>query len=226
MERTLGKLLAAALCVAAPCRGDGGKSIDAIVARNLFCSTCRSHGPARSGLTLQLISTMVVPSDERWSVALILDTATRNTALYARGAPLPGGARIVRIVEKRVYLARGGRIEQLLLDGDAAKPSVAAPTFAIDRRQLDQLLADPVALAGLARAIPSPHGFKLYAIRPDSIAARLGLENGDTVRSIDGLEVNTLDQAMAAYVRLRRANRVTVAVERRGREVTLDYTIE
>src|SRR4051812_30089099 len=56
---------------------------------------------------------------------------------------------------------------------------------------LRDLLNDPMRLASSARIIPSmvdghPHGFRLAAIRPNTIVQQLGLQNGDTVIGING----------------------------------------
>ena len=59
------------------------------------------------------------------------------------------------------------------------------------RATLQRLLDDPSLVATSARVIPSvrngdSEGFKLYAIRPGSFYAKLNLQNGDTVRAING----------------------------------------
>lgn len=100
----------------------------------------------------------------------------------------------------------------------------------IDRSLVDKLLANTTELATSARFVPSvkdgrPNGFKLYAIRPASIFGKIGLQNGDTVKQINGMEMATPDQALAVYSKLRTASHLTVSLERRGETITLDYTI-
>ncbi len=85
-------------------------------------------------------------------------------------------------------------------------------------------------LATSARFVPSikdgkPNGFKLYAIRPNSIFGKMGLQNGDTLKSINGNDMTTPDAALALYSKLRNASHLSVQVERRGETVPLDYTI-
>jgi general secretion pathway protein C len=254
-----------------------GKEVDTIVKRDVFCSSCApitptgdnpagnqndnaggDQAPRRTDLPIELVSTMVVPSDENWSMAVIKDTSTKekDSALYRRGSVLPGGAaRVLRIIEKKVYLTNNNRIEYLSMDGDApaqAAPVVAAPTAVasgdpldndinkgvrcngsnceIDRPLIDKLLANTTMLATAARFVPSikdgkPNGFKLYAIRPNSIFGKIGLQNGDTVKSINGMEMSSPDQALGVYSKVRSASHLTVSVERRGETTTLDYTI-
>ncbi len=103
-------------------------------------------------------------------------------------------------------------------------------TFTIAAALRDRVLLDPMLLAGGARVVPaikngSPAGFKLYAIRPSSLVAALGLANGDRVHTVDGTAVSSMDSALDVYSRLRTATRVTVEVERRGQDLALQYEI-
>ena len=81
-----------------------------------------------------------------------------------------------------------------------------------------------------ARVVPSvqngkPNGFKLYAIRPNSAYAKLGLTNGDTLSSINGFELTSADKALEVYTKLREATRLSVEITRRGKPMTLNYSI-
>jgi general secretion pathway protein C len=101
----------------------------------------------------------------------------------------------------------------------------------VDRSLLDKLLNYQPALSTSARFVPSfkdgkPRGFKVYAIRPGSIFASLGLQNADLILAINGLPMATPDQALAAYDKVKNASHLEFQVERRGESVTLDYQIK
>ena len=101
----------------------------------------------------------------------------------------------------------------------------------VPRATLQRLLDDPSLVAGSARVIPamrsgSPDGFKLYAIRPGSFYARLNLQNGDTVRAVNGYELTSPDRAIEVFSRLGSATTVTLDVERRGQPVILTISIK
>jgi len=103
-------------------------------------------------------------------------------------------------------------------------------TFEIDKALVDKVLANPMAVAKGARIVPAvkngkPDGFKLYAIRPSSVYAKLGLTNGDTLQSINGFELTSADKALEVYTKLREATSLEMEVTRRGKPVTLKYTI-
>lgn len=102
--------------------------------------------------------------------------------------------------------------------------------YEIDKSLVEKVLLNPMAVAKGARVVPSmkngkPDGFKLYAIRPTSAFAKLGLSNGDTLQSINGFELTSADKALEVYTKLREATSLEVEVTRRGKPVTLKYSI-
>lgn len=122
------------------------------------------------------------------------------------------------------------------LDVDVLADRLAAQIRTVDathrevpRRLVDDVLANPTAFARGARVLPAVTagvvtGFKIYAVKPGGVYARLGLVNGDVVTAIAGRPVDTMDRALEAYGALRTASQVEVAVLRRGKPVTLTVT--
>ncbi|MBL0217139.1 MAG: hypothetical protein IPQ07_25100 [Myxococcales bacterium] len=104
-------------------------------------------------------------------------------------------------------------------------------TYKLDRALIDRLLANPMVFAKGARVVPSvkngkPSGFRLYAIRPGSLFAALGLTNGDTLLSVNGFELTSADRALEVYTKIRDASALEIEIERRGKRLTLRYAIE
>jgi general secretion pathway protein C len=102
--------------------------------------------------------------------------------------------------------------------------------YEIDKALVDKVLANPMGAAKGARVVPAvkngkPDGFKLYAIRPSSVYAKLGLSNGDTLQAINGFELTSADKALEVYTKLREATSLQVQVQRRGKDMTINYTI-
>ncbi len=248
------------------------KGGDLIVSRDIFCSGCTPPKPVatteaapsnewtKSTLQLELVSTMVCPSDDNWSMGIIRDLSTqqKDPGMFNKGATIGStGATVLKVLSKRVYITNAGRTEYLELDGAApAAAAPAAPTpppvvaqgdanmgdlpdgsvkctgnaCTVERSLVEKLLSNTAMLATSARFVPSikdgkPNGFKLYAIRPQSIFGRIGLQNGDTIKAINGSDMTTPDAALALYTKLRNASHLSVQVERRGETVTLDYSI-
>jgi general secretion pathway protein C len=107
---------------------------------------------------------------------------------------------------------------------------VSEREYSIDRGLVDRLLANQAALMRTARVIPHEEGgrvqgVKLYGIRRSSLLGRLGIQNGDMLRTINGYDMTAPDSALEAYARLRSADRITINLNRRGQDQTIDYQI-
>ena len=133
------------------------------------------------------------------------------------------GARIVPAV-------KNGKPDEMQAQIDTGIKKIDETTYEIDKSLIDKVLANPMAVAKGARVVPAvkngkPDGFKLYAIRPSSVYAKLGLTNGDTLQSINGFELTSADKALEVYTKLREATSLQVEVTRRGKPLTLKYSI-
>lgn len=101
----------------------------------------------------------------------------------------------------------------------------------IDKSLIEKVLANPMAFVKGARVVPAmkdgkPQGFKLYAIRPNSVYAKLGFSNGDTIISVNGFELTSADKALEVYTKLREAKHLEIALLRRGKPVKLTFRIK
>lgn len=61
------------------------------------------------------------------------------------------------------------------------------------------------------------HGYRLTAVRPDSITAHLGLRDGDVVTHVGGIPLTSMDRAIEAWQAVQHASEVTVQLIRDGR---------
>ncbi|WP_428266106.1 type II secretion system protein GspC [Haliangium sp.] len=113
---------------------------------------------------------------------------------------------------------------------DEGIKKVSDDAYDVDRTLVDKLLANPMSVARGARIVPSvkdgqANGFKLYAIRPSSVYAKLGLRNGDTISSVNGFDLSSPDKALEVYTKVREASNLSVSVIRRGKPMQLNYNI-
>ncbi len=114
---------------------------------------------------------------------------------------------------------------------DAGIRKIDDTHYEIRKDLVDKVLANPMAIAKGARVVPSmkngkTNGFKLYAIRPTSVYARLGFTNGDTIEAVNGFQLDSADKALEIYTKLRNATQLEFDLVRRGKPVTLSIAIK
>lgn len=107
---------------------------------------------------------------------------------------------------------------------------VSDTEYGITRGLVDRVLANQADLMRQVRIVPQEEngrvtGVKMYGIRRNSVVGRLGLQNGDTLRTINGYDMTSPDSALEAYTRLRTADHLTLSVIRRGSPTNMNYSI-
>lgn len=102
--------------------------------------------------------------------------------------------------------------------------------YEVPRSTIDAVFANPMAIARGARIVPSmkqgqPNGFKIYAVRPSSFYAAVGLHNGDTIRSINGHPLDSVNAGLDLHDKLKGVDSLRIEIERRGRPEVLEITV-
>lgn len=117
-------------------------------------------------------------------------------------------------------------------DDDLGKgiTKVGANSYEITQDEINKALGNLSSLATQARIVPAFEGgeavgFKLFSIRPGSLYSKIGIQNGDVISSINGYPINSPDKALELYQKLKDAKEINVDLKRRGKPVTLDYSI-
>jgi general secretion pathway protein C len=136
----------------------------------------------------------------------------------AQAAPVLGGA-----------VASGGAFTESEMDSSIK--SSGETKFSVSRSFVDKVLQNQAEIMRSARIVPHEEngqvvGVKLYGIRRNSLLGKLGLQNGDLMRTINGFAMSSPDTALEAYSKLRTANNLSVAVVRRGRPMNVEYDIQ
>ncbi|UQA60810.1 type II secretion system protein GspC [Polyangium aurulentum] len=108
---------------------------------------------------------------------------------------------------------------------------ISETQYDIERSAIDHILENQADLMRSARIVPEKEGDKvvgirLFGVRPDSLLGTLGIENGDRLQSINGIEMNDTQKALEAYARLRSTDKLSVSVNRRGKPMTIDFNIK
>ncbi|MEM9067407.1 MAG: type II secretion system protein GspC [Myxococcota bacterium] len=131
--------------------------------------------------------------------------------------------------ERPARPSREGAIASADLEAGISRNSDS--NFTIQRSLVDRILENQGELMRTARIIPHEDGgrvvgVKVYGIRRNSLLGRLGVQNGDMLRTINGYDMSSPDSALEAYARLRSADHLTLSVVRRGQPMTIDYNIQ
>jgi general secretion pathway protein C len=102
--------------------------------------------------------------------------------------------------------------------------------YEVPRGEIDRTLANLNEVAMQARIVPAfkdgqAQGFKLFSIRPDSIYSKIGVQNGDVIRRINGFELNSPEKALEVYSKLKEASRIEIEIERNGAPIRKTYNV-
>ncbi|MEA2626229.1 MAG: ral secretion pathway protein [Candidatus Binatota bacterium] len=196
--------------------------------------------PTVSPLKAKLLGT--APGHGMDSFAIIEDESDRKQELYRVGDRLQDRT-VSRIEWDHVILKNGSQEETLKLAEQAGRPgSFAAAaaeegiqklgetSFVVDRSEVDQAMENMNQVFTQIRAVPhfqdgKASGFRVFAIRRDSIFDKIGLKNGDVIARINGQELSDPARAMSMIQELRSSTNVSVEVMRNRQPTTLSYEI-
>jgi general secretion pathway protein C len=205
---------------------------------------------AKTSLDVRLRGTAV--RDKGESFAVIEDKRARKEDLYRVGDMILGEAKLVQILDDRVVILRDGNQEilDLFVEEETkgqrktvatsrTSPTVPATSvqrlgsnrWSISRDAMAAAKANTSELMTQVRIAPNfnegkPDGFKLLSIKRGSLFDQLGLRNGDVVRQINGVPLDSPEKALEIYGQLESNQSISVNILRRGREQTFTYELK
>ena len=117
-----------------------------------------------------------------------------------------------------------------LLPDDVLVKQLSENDYEIPREEITKTLSNLNDVAMQARIVPAfkdgaAQGFKLFSIRPDSIYTKIGVQNGDVIKRINGLEMNSPEKALEIYSKLKDSARIDIEIERNGAAVRKTYNV-
>ncbi len=206
----------------------------------------------RSSLRAKLLGTTLANVAE-WSIASLLDMEASKASPYRVGDEILG-AKIVGIELRRVIVLNEGKREYIdatepsgggrpagrtppkkenkpaeAPDGSGIR-ATAANTYEVPRDELQKAMDNMSQLASQARIVPSfkngeSQGFKIFAIKPNSLYTKLGIQNGDIIKRVNGFDINSPDKALELYSKLQNSNRIEIEFDRGGTATRKTYNI-
>lgn len=199
-------------------------------------------------LKLKLWGTVAAKDGQTYAV--IEDTKARQQNLYRPGDSVQD-ATVKMVLREKIVLTVGGRDEILAMEetrsskgrsraGSPARASAEErkmPVSSYPRQiklqsdQIEQALENVGDLMKQAKIRPhiengQPAGVSITAIKPNAIFRRMRLRNGDVITGVNGDSIESVDDAMKIMENLSPGSSVQLQIKRRGREQTLDYSIE
>jgi type II secretion system protein C len=176
--------------------------------------------------------------DERLSSAIV-ETKPNNSKNYLLEDELADNITLARIEEDYILINRFGKLERLDLEKPDAPVLVsnnrpasggAAPESALLRSYKKRYSSNPMALATRFQAIPvqqdgSNVGFKLKALRGESLLKKLSFEPDDIFTEVNGVSLKNPFEALDALKSLTTANSISVTIIRNGTQQTMDFKI-
>jgi general secretion pathway protein C len=204
----------------------------------------------KTDLNVELIGTVVGAPEN--SFAIIEDPQSRKQELYQVDDMIQDQARVVSIARCKVIVLRNGSEEVLECpDPDAKKKRPASPVrytgakkkegefavkkvsdseFVVDETEVENALGNINQLLTQIRVVPNfqdgkPDGFKVFAIKPDSIFAKVGLKNGDVIRKVNDNDISSPEKALQIFQELRNEKNLSIEISRRGQTQNFSYEI-
>lgn len=208
--------------------------------------------PTQLGLQLLGTMTSVQPG---MSLATVYENTSQRTRTVWEGSVLQG-AEVLAIERTRLVLLNAGKVEILEASSSAKSPALAmaAPTpppapagpatgfgssirqtgpdaYTIERQDVENALGNMSQLFTQARVVPAlkdgvAEGFKVFSMRQDSLFTRLGLQNGDVLRGVNGFMLDSPTRALEAFNHLRGSSRIEIQLERGGQTLRKTYSVQ
>lgn len=188
-----------------------------------------------STLELSLIGTFIQTGQEPF--AIIEDSKKQLQEVFNTGDSVFDAAKLVKIWQDRVEIERDGKIEILRLDDlpDSASGSSSVAgsgdQFVIAEQEVETALNNLPLLMTQARAVPyfrdgKAVGLRMFAIRPGSIYEKIGLQNGDILKTINGNDMGDMTQALKLFETLKSERSISLTLERAQETKTFNYQIK
>jgi len=185
--------------------------------------------------------------------AVIEDTKTRQQDLYHAGDTIQNAV-VKLILREKVVLNVNDRDEILAMEetrgrsasagsarkkvrGSSAARNKKLPVSRYPRKiklRSDQIqnamenLGELMEQATLRPHIEAgqPAGISITGIKPNAIFRRMRLRNGDVITGVNGNSIGSVEDAARVFEELSSGSNIQLQIKRRGREQTLDYSIE
>jgi len=112
---------------------------------------------------------------------------------------------------------------------------ISEKEYVIEQALIQESLQNLNSLLQQARMVPnlvgegdskSADGFRIFRIQPESIFSQLGLHNGDVIKAINGVKMDTVERGLELLQQLRFQKNFTLDIGRQDQSMTISYRVE
>jgi len=219
--------------------------VDKRAGGNEAAEASESVKPSLSG-SYKLVGTIIGPEANSW--AILQQGADRKQRILRIHGNIDGG-KIVQISRNRILIQREGKEEVLFFNEEEARSrpggsplpppppaagevvkKLSANRYVVNREDVSSSVGNINQFMTQARMKPNfvggrPSGFSVSEIQGGSLMEKLGLQNNDVVKKVNGQAIDKPEDIFQAYSQLQRDSNIELEIERGGRKETLRYEI-
>ena len=203
-------------------------------------------GPMRQPLNLaSKIKLLGVVVGDRGGVSAIIEELASKRQLFLRlHDQIPDSGEVVEIQRGGILVRQGNEQEFLELFTGIERPPMpqvvsTGPQAAVgggqikkvlDRREVEQAMNDLPKLLSQARATPvltngAMTGFRMDYIAKNSFYEKIGLQYGDVLKQVNGIEIKDPGTMLSLFQQLRNENSVKLDILRNNQRTTMVFDI-
>ena len=232
-------------------KGPALNDYGAVMARNIFGSLEKASEGVKAedietleptALRIALLGT--VTGDKQTAVAVIEERDKRRQGLYRVGDSVQDA--IVRMILRGKVVLRVGDKDEILTmeesssqrasssstekEGRAPRAPRRGTSITVKRSDIEKSLEDINKLLSQARIRPhftdgSADGLAFSNIKAGSIFKKMGLRNGDIVQGVDDRPIESPDDVLSLYEKLESESSISLQINRKGRQETINYRL-
>jgi general secretion pathway protein C len=211
-----------------------------------------SGAPVRASLgaaaKIRLIG--IVMGDQRGIFAIVEEQASKKQALYRMHDRIPDVGEVTDI-QRNGIVVRQGNLEELIelemlekpitpgnstAAGSSGAPSphtqASTPLLkkVVDRREVELAMSDLPKLMTQARAVPNMvngtlNGFRLDYIAPASFYEKIGVQTGDVLQRVNGVDIRDPGTILSMLQQLKNEEVVKLDIVRNNQRSTVTYEL-
>jgi general secretion pathway protein C len=197
--------------------------------------------PLNLASKLQLIG---IAMGDRGGVSAIIEELGTKRQLFVRlHDQIPDIGEVTEI-QRNGIIVQQGHLQEFLPLGLSDKPAAAQAVSTrsqaamaggqikkvLDRREVEQALNDLPKLLSQARAVPvlangAMTGFRMDYIAKSSFYEKIGLQYGDILKQVNGIEIKDPGTMLSLFQQLRNENSVKLDILRNNQRTTMTFDI-